>query len=205
MAAPLDEGYIKFQLYWKERAVEFPQEIAALMEARDEMHTRGLIGVYDNGIGFGNISIRHPQERNQFIISGSATGGHFPCSSSHFAIVDQYNISSNQVWCTGPAKASSESMTHAVIYELDASIQAVIHVHHFALWKSLLNQVPTTDESVPYGTPEMASAVQELYRRGGLQETQLLAMAGHEEGLIAYGTTLREASTILIDHLKAIN
>jgi L-ribulose-5-phosphate 4-epimerase len=52
----MDEGYIKFQAQWQ-RASSLPIEsLQDLIQQRDNLHRLGLIGVYENGIGYGNIS-----------------------------------------------------------------------------------------------------------------------------------------------------
>ena len=68
-----------------------------------------------------------------------------------------------------------------------------------ALWQQLLNQIPTTRATVPYGTPEMATETQRLFQETDLPRTQIFAMAGHEEGIVAFGATLQIAYRTLIN------
>ena len=105
------------------------------------MHEKGLIGMYPDGIGFGNISIRCNE--NTFLISGTATGGIIDLDNSHYALVTDYNLTTNSLTCKGSINASSESLTHALIYESSPSTNAVIHIHNLALWKKLMHEVPT--------------------------------------------------------------
>jgi L-ribulose-5-phosphate 4-epimerase len=52
----------------------------------------GLIGAYNNGIGFGNISQRLAPSNGLFVVSGTQTG-HLPqLNAQHYAIVTQYSI-----------------------------------------------------------------------------------------------------------------
>ena len=83
-------------------------------------------------------------------------------------------------------------MTHQMIYQLSNEIKVVVHVHHQELWDKYKHKLPTTGEDVPYGTPEMANEIKRLYTEENLQETKCLAMAGHEEGLIAFGKNFEE-------------
>jgi len=62
-------------------------------------------------------------------------------------------------------------------------------------------RVPTTDPSVAYGTPEMALAVQDLYRSTSLSEVRILAMGGHEDGVMVFGHTAEEAGQVLFTYL----
>jgi ribulose-5-phosphate 4-epimerase/fuculose-1-phosphate aldolase len=85
-------------------------------------------------------------------------------------------------------------MTHAAIYALGNAIGAVVHVHSAELWQRYLGKLPTTDADVPYGTPDMARELDRLYRLEGFKEAGVAVLAGHDEGLISFGTTLEEAT-----------
>jgi ribulose-5-phosphate 4-epimerase/fuculose-1-phosphate aldolase len=98
-------------------------------------------------------------------------------------------------------QASSEALTHAAIYELDAGIRAIAHVHSGELWDRLLDRIPTTSPDVPYGTPEMAREFRRLYRESGFAETGVAVMAGHAEGLVAVAGDIHEATRRLLDLL----
>jgi ribulose-5-phosphate 4-epimerase/fuculose-1-phosphate aldolase len=200
----IDEGYIKFELYWEQKANDFKFDISKLMHWRDHMHKLHLIGNYpDLGIGFGNIS-QKLGSTGAFVISGTQTGDVFPIKEEHFTTVTKYDLEANSVWCKGPIKASSESMTHAAIYEYNNAIRAVIHVHHLNLWKELLNKVPTSQKNVPYGTPEMAMEIHRLFKEEQLSKKQIMAMAGHDEGIITFGETLEEAAEVLMKYYNSI-
>ena len=133
--------------------------IASLIACRNRLFQAALIG-YDakHDVGYGNVSLRRNESR--FYVSGTQTG-HLPeLDESHFCEVIGHDVEQNAVTCEGPVQASSESMTHAVIYQTDPSVQAIIHVHHHGLWEGLKGVTPTTGEDVPYGTPEMAREVE---------------------------------------------
>lgn len=192
-----DEGYIKYQCHWTQTKPLAIEAYGELLSYRDRAYALGLIGVYPDGVGFGNISCRCPQNPEHFIISGTQTG-HIPkLSIGYYARVTNVNLAQNTVTCEGPVKASSESLTHGAIYQLAPSVQGIIHVHHGALWKGLLNQVPTTSPNVPYGTPEMAMEMERLMRESRLLEDKILVMAGHEDGVVTFGNSLQEAYKIL--------
>ncbi len=195
MAAQLlhDDGVIKFESEW-ERCVAFSDPILDdLIDCRQALYTAGLIGEYEDGIAYGNISVRIPGTR-QFYISGSQTGGIDQFNKSHIALVVSTDIDRNTLFSRGPVQASSESMSHAVLYEHCDAIQAVVHIHNRAIWSRLKGQVPTTPIHVEYGTPEMANAMIDTIRQGNADCEGVLVMAGHEDGVISYGKTLSEAS-----------
>lgn len=197
----IDEGYIKYQCHWfKDEPISL-ETLKELNQWRDQCYQLGLIGQYKNGIGFGNLSIRHLNPK-QFIISGTQTGGLAHLTEEHYTIVTDYNWRENWLTCRGPIKASSEALTHAAIYEANPNIQGVIHIHHQELWNKLLNKVPTTDVKIAYGTPAMAQEIIRLCQQKDLQQQKILAMAGHEEGIITFGETLTQAGNILLSFVK---
>jgi len=198
MQNPTDEGYLKFRAVWTPAPPLPETAITELNHWRSEMFDRRLIGAYENGIGFGNISQRlNPQ--GQFIISGTATGGIQRLTGAHYAVVRQADLEGNTLHCEGPVIASSESMSHAVIYRECPEINGVIHIHHLKLWQSLLHRVPTTPLSVTYGTPEMANAIITLLKETALPSLRILVMEGHEEGIFAFGKTLEDAAAVILE------
>src|SRR4051812_30949700 len=138
-----------------------------------------MIGVEPNGIGFGNVSIR-AERANQFYITGSGTGGLERLSPEHYSLVVDYDFARNWLRCNGRVVASSESLTHAAIYEADRDIAAVFHVHSAVLWKRWRGVLPTTNADVEYGTPAMAAEVRRLFAESDVRQKQIFVMAGHE-------------------------
>jgi ribulose-5-phosphate 4-epimerase/fuculose-1-phosphate aldolase len=197
-----DEGVIKFNCEWTRSTPLDKAWIRDINFCRDKLYALGLIGVNDEGIGYGNISIR--LQGNEFIISGSGTGKLRKLTEDHYAHVTGYDVERNKIWSTGPILASSESLTHAMIYELASDVTAVIHVHHVGLWQKLLDTLPATGANIPYGTPEMASEIKRLFTEQNLSRNRIFAMAGHSDGIICFGDSLPEAAELILkefDHL----
>jgi ribulose-5-phosphate 4-epimerase/fuculose-1-phosphate aldolase len=160
-----------------------------------------LIGVDSNGVGFGNLSIRDGRTNN-FYVTGSATGGIPELALADCARVVAYDFKKNWLRCEGSAIASSESLTHAAVYESDAKAGAVIHCHDSKLWTALLNQAPTSSKAVEYGTPEMAYEILRLFNLTDVKSRKILVMAGHEGGIVAFGRDLEEAFAVLMRERK---
>ncbi len=133
-----------------------------------------------------------------FLITGTATGGIPAIGPEHITEVIAYDIASNRLRCRGPVQASSESLSHAAVYECDPMIVAVIHVHHLVLWEQLRGIIPTTDPAAEAGTPQMARAIMELLNDPAARDRGLFVMGGHREGLMAFGKTLDEAGETII-------
>ncbi len=197
----MDEGYIKFQCDWQRTPPLDPQLIREINTYRQQLYRKGLIGVYPNGIGFGNISQR--LQGDQFIISGSATGQLEVLNENHYTLVTQIDIDRNWVECQGPIIASSESMSHATVYQAAPNTKVVIHVHHLELWERLKDNLPTTREEAAYGTPEMAYEILRLFEETDASEKQLFVMAGHKEGIIAFGERFESAMQVLFSFFSA--
>lgn len=180
-------------------AIELPQfpGFADLNGYRCRLFALGLIGIDANGIGFGNVSIRSDGTM-QFYITGSGTGKIPHLTPSHYAKVIDYDFEKNWVRSEGSTIASSESLTHAAVYESDPTAMAVIHCHDMKLWAALQNKVPTTPKEVEYGTPQMAYVVQHLFDTTDVREKTIFVMAGHEGGLVAFGKDLEQAFGVLM-------
>jgi len=192
----IDDGVIKFNCNWEKTplTVAVPSSLKAW---RDKMHQLKFIGEYEEvKIGYGNISVK---TELGFLVSGTQTGNVYPISDNDFTLVTTYNIDSNEVLCKGLIKASSESLTHAAVYEADQSINAIIHIHNKALWDKLKDKMPTTNKEVPYGTPQMALEIKRLFNETNVLTQKVIVMAGHEEGIIAFGNNLEEAGEIVLN------
>lgn len=198
--AMYDEGVIKFVCDWQPSepltTLGLADQLAELILWRDRIFAAGLIGIYPNGIGYGNISLRLDQ--NTFLISGTQTGHLSHTQPHHYTLVDNWDIAQNTLHCVGPLQASSESLTHAALYVLDPTVRAIVHGHNAQLWQQYRDVLPTTRASVPYGTPAMAAEMGRLFREESLAERKSLVMAGHEDGLLAFGPTLEAAAQGLL-------
>jgi L-ribulose-5-phosphate 4-epimerase len=178
--------------------------LAELNAYRRKLLDLGLIGVDATGVGFGNLSVRDGATKN-FYITGSATGGIQELTLTHCAKVVAWDFERNQVQYEGSVMPSSESLTHAAIYESDATAGAVVHCHCSRLWAAVLNEAPTTSKAVQYGTPEMASEMTQLFTRTNMQIRKLVVMAGHEGGILTFGKDLEEAFAALMHEREKKN
>lgn len=196
------EGYIKFHCDWVKTGALPEENLKALIHWRDVLFNHGFIGAYPNGIGFGNISRRH--RGDQFVISGSGTGIYEKILPEHFSVVTDFDIELNYLKCEGPVRASSESMTHGVIYREDAGVNGIIHIHHREFWEKLQGVVPATSKDAAYGTPEMAREIIRVFRETTLKNTKILVMEGHEEGILSFGGDLDEAAEVLFHFARKL-
>ena len=140
----------------------------------------------------------------QFWISGSQTGHLRRLEPAAISLVTDLKPTENTLWAQGETEPSSESMTHGVLFQLDPKVQAVIHVHSPEIWsKRILLGLPSTHESIPYGTPAMANAVQELGTKLLRSSSSILfCMDGHEDGVVVAGSSLKECTTLILETLS---
>ena len=200
------EGYFKFTPFFSGTAEFAPDLLAGLNRCRQQLVELRLVGMYTEGelkgVGYGNVSARTP---DGFVITATRTGA-LPClGPEHFTEIFAVDVERNTVGfraVAASATPSSECMTHAMFYQADARVGAVLHIHHRAFWQRLLDRVPTTAPDVAYGTPAMAREILRLYRDTDLPDRKLAAMAGHEEGVIAFGRDLDEALAVLLDAFR---
>lgn len=196
------ESYIKFQCNLVVTKLnEFPlfTELNAL---RRLLLEQNFIGVNSSdGTGFGNLSVRCGNT-NQFIITGTATGGIKELKLEHYVKVIAYDFAQNSLTCEGEIKASSESLSHAAIYESDASVKVVAHIHSLELWQKLLNKAPTTPEEYAYGTPELAYAIKKLFVDKEVAKQKVIVLGGHKDGIMLFANSIQKidycAQTILL-------
>ena len=122
----------------------------------------------------------------------------------HPTVVDRFNIETNQLSAYGLTKPSSESMTHGVCFQTVDDVGAVVHVHSPDIWHAIdrLN-LPFTDQTIPYGTPEMAQAVNKLLLANHHHShSTIFGMKGHEDGIVVVGKNLKSCTSSLLDCLN---
>lgn len=215
MSGGAREGVIKFQvehehadLPWHEHA----PVLAALAAWREVLRRLDILGQarhrYD-GLGFGNLSARLPARtrasgQRRFVVTGTQSSGSSQLEPSELCIVERYDLKMQRAWSRGPCLPSSEALTHAALYEADAELGFVFHVHAPAIWHAApALGLPETAAEVEYGTPAMAREVRRLYHRGAGRRKQVIVMRGHEDGVIAFGHTAEETGLALVNTLAA--
>lgn len=187
----IDDGYIKYRSQRTEGSIPDHADWEQLNRCRTELVDLKLIGMYPGGIGYGNVSLR--VKNDQFIISGTATGGIRELSKEHYAWVESFDLAENSVCSIGQINASSESMSHGAVYRALPAVNAVIHIHSRCLFDRMRREhYPETDQNIPFGTPELAIAIRSLVLSLAAN-SGIFVTAGHDEGIIAYGESIASA------------
>lgn len=189
------DGYIKFHCIhttaeWNSSQLPVTPDLLAQFQEVDTFRTKvfdqGFIGIYENGIGFGNLSFRHG---NNFIITASATGGARELGITGYTLVNGVDIAQNTVRSLGPLPASSETMSHASVYQNSPQANYVLHIHNIVLFNFLKERnALSTPENIAYGTPKMAEEIGAIVRQNPAEAA--IVMRGHEEGILIYGLSI---------------
>jgi len=202
------EGVVQFNLKFLPADPLPAARLRSLNAWRQIFYRLGLIGQDPHrygGLGYGNISVRlEPGNAASFIISGTQTGGLSRLFPEHYPIVKTFDPATNRVVAEGVVRPSSESLTHGSLYRLDREIGAVIHAHSPDIWTQADTiGIPATRRNVRYGTPEMAEEVCRLFQSTSVGELKIFAMGGHEDGIVAFGSSMEQAGLTLVRYLAA--
>lgn len=198
----IDDGIIKYdRSNFSQCSPLDESEYLLLEEWRRQLYQMELIGEYAQAnVGYGNMSgildynSFHSSLNPQFIITGTQTGKYSTLNGSHYTRVLDYSINTLKIHMMGVIEASSEALTHAAIYEANSNIKAVFHIHSKEIWEKMIaDKSDFTDQSIPYGTLEMARATQECIKG---KDFGVFCMHGHEDGIVIYGRSLNEAGEL---------
>ena len=144
-SAQAADGVTQFHLQFQRVAPPAAWQLTELRHWRNRCVEAGIVGQdalrYD-GIGFGNLSARHPHRSGAFIITGTQTGARADLGAHDFAVVTYVDIANNTVRAHGGTAPSSEAMTHAVLYQADAQTP-VDRPHCFAYFITIHNDSDT--------------------------------------------------------------
>jgi len=194
------DGVIKYSIEHQRQGTPLFSGYEQLEALRTRLFTLGLIGEKD-GIGYGNLSMRHEGSKS-FFITATQTGRKQTLSREYYTYISDYDFNTFKIISQGTHKPSSEALSHAMIYAIDDRITTVIHIHSLALWKFMKakNNLFTTAE---YGTADMAEEISGLYDNLDPMTNNAFVMKGHEEGIITFGKSVEEAELALYSIMQA--
>ncbi len=196
------DGVIKYNFDFQKSEPLDKSQFSDIEATRKRLYALGLIGVYADGIGYGNISKR--VNPTSFIITGTQTGYLKSLKAEHYAFVEAYDDKEFYLKSSGAIKPSSEALTHGTIYNLSDEVGAVIHIHSKVVWDFMLknNYLKTAD--VEYGTVAMIDEVNRIFSTIDPLSNAKFVMLGHEEGVMSFGRDLAEAELVLYEILGSI-
>ena len=186
----IDDGYIKFSYNLIEGEQLNLKDIDDINYYRNLLFEKNFIGM-KNGIGFGNISKRC--DDSSFIITGTKTGGINNLKYSDYVKVVVWDFKKNHIKAIGKTAPSSESLTHAIFYDLNKSINVVVHIHNSILWEKYKYILPTSSEKAEFGTIDLVDEINFLYLHSDLKEKRILITAGHKDGIFIFADSFEKA------------
>ncbi len=195
------DGVIKYNIEFTPSTPLKTAQFEAIERLRKRLFSLKLIGV-ENGIGYGNISQKI--DKHSFIITGTQTGHLKDLNANHYSLIEEYNDKEFYLKSSGAIKPSSEALTHGTIYNLDENIKAVIHIHSKSIWRFMLESsryLRTKD--VEYGSIEMIEEVNRIFSTTPPLDNPKFVMTGHEDGVIIFGESLKEAELNLFNILSS--
>ena len=203
---PAAEGAIRFAYDLKPPATQVAGDdmLLQIRAWREILIRLGGVGQTPEryqGLGFGNLSARDPEQQEEFVITASQTGGVRHLTDEDLTRVVGCNLDRFWVDAEGEQPPSSETLTHAMLYAADARIEWVFHCHLPELWQAAVQlALPTTALDVDYGSPEMVIAVAELLASHHSRPL-VFATLGHQDGIFACGATARDTGGLLVSYL----
>ena len=193
------DGVIKYSIEHTTKNAPAFNDYETLEALRSRLFTLGLIGVQD-GIGYGNISVRE-KDKNSFFITATQTGELSSLTDEYYTYINGYDFSKFQVISQGKHQPSSEALSHAMIYQINPEINSVIHIHSKALWE-FMKENNTLFTTAEYGTVAMVEEIASLYKNRNPFDESVFVMRGHEDGIIAFGKSVKEAELRLYNILQ---
>jgi len=189
------DGVIKYTFDFQASNALNESKFSKIESVRERLFALNLIGVTDDGIGFGNVSQR--LEKDSFVITGTQTGHLAQLKGEHYSLIEAYNDKEFYLKSSGAIKPSSEALTHGTIYNLSSKIGGVIHIHSKEMWSFMLKNDYLKTKDVEYGTEEMIDEVNRIFSTKNPLDNPKFAMAGHEDGVMVFGETLLKAELSL--------
>lgn len=188
-----DEGVVKYRCSHSLQSLNIlPKELGDFFEVRSQLFDQHWIGETQEGIGFGNLSIR--LSPHKFLITGTQTSQLPAITSEHLSIVSSWSIEDNSVSSYGQTEPSSEAITHGTLYDCYPDYSAIVHIHHNAFWSYVLDHYPRVIS--PYGTALLAQEI--LNKRQSLAKSQVFAMESHQDGVFVFSNSLYDCLNILL-------
>lgn len=204
----MTEAVIQFQCNLRPPGDEAAHAAAArtLGTLLEQARALGIVGRdpgrnprYD-GLAFGNVSTGTGAEAG-FWVSATQTADLAVLEPDMAVRVEAWSIDANRVDARGRRMPSSETLSHAAIFEARGSRPTtVVHGHAPRLW-ALADalELPVTDPAAANGTIAIARAVRAL----AIDEAGLIVMGGHRDGVLAYADSGPRAIAAIRDALEA--
>lgn len=200
------EGTIRFAygLEPPDGAIADTATLHALRGWRAVFKRLGLLGQDPErygGLGFGNLSSRDRARSGAFLVTASQTAAAPELTDDDLVHVTHSDPARFWVDAKGHQPPSSETLTHAMIYQADPAIGWVFHAHSPDIWQRAGElSLPATPADVAYGSAAMAAAVAEVLAGHHVRPITFVTL-GHQDGVFACGAGVEETGGALLSVL----
>ncbi len=188
---------IKFKCELIKGEIQNTSIINDLNSIRRFLLNKKLFGLSEDGISYGNVSMlcselwQNYSNKPKFIITTSGNSGIETFTISDYCAVVDYDFEQNFVKCIGRRNASSESLTHASVYNAVDKAKIVVHFHNRQIWEALIYRVPTTERRYEYGTVKLALDLIQIIK-SSQWKNDVIILGGHPDGVILWGETIMD-------------
>ncbi|MDX9719301.1 MAG: class II aldolase/adducin family protein [Myxococcota bacterium] len=210
----MQEGVIKFRLEhqqsnWYREVPEYAIELIAWRQLLKQLGLLGQTPSRYNGLAFGNVSTRVPpfsssRAQRAFVITASNTSGEDTLEPSELVLIKHFDTAKHMACAVGLRAPSSETLSHAALYQLGAHLRWVFHIHSPLLWEAATQgriRLPTSSPDAAYGDAALVQEIGRLWRQSALSEKGIMAMGGHRDGLLLFGRSAGELGKNLLEHM----
>jgi hypothetical protein len=164
-----------------------PFPLEGLLSAADRRHVSRLFGI--GGMSYGNLSARAARGPGFWMTASGINKGQLGEAGRDILLVCGYDLDRRSVVLRvspliQPRHASVDAIEHALIYEQNPEVGAIVHVH------SWIDGVPVTQINYPCGTYELGCAVAELIRQVPDPTRAIVGLKNH--GLTITGPNLAD-------------
>jgi hypothetical protein len=162
-----------------------PFPLEDLVPPDDLRHIKLLYGI--GGLSYGNLSARAADRAGFWMSASGVDKSNLVVVGRDILLVRGYDRKRGVIQISippelRPRRASVDAIEHALIYEENPGVGAIVHVH---AW---MDGVPSTRINYPCGTWELARAVSDLVRQAPDPTRAVVGLANH--GLTITGPNL---------------
>jgi ribulose-5-phosphate 4-epimerase/fuculose-1-phosphate aldolase len=162
-----------------------PFPLEELVSERELRHIKLLYGI--GGLSYGNISARAPSGEGFWMSASGVDKSTLVEIGRDILLVRGYDLDRRLIKVSvppgiAPRRASVDAIEHALIYEENPGVGAIVHIH---AW---IDGAPATQINYPCGTYELARAVSLLVRQAPDPTRAIVGLRNH--GLTITGTSL---------------
>jgi ribulose-5-phosphate 4-epimerase/fuculose-1-phosphate aldolase len=197
------QGYVgvKFNMERVKNKAPKDSRIELLATWCQEFDRRGLAPPYDGG-SYENLSLRVKMGHPEFIITASKSRLSDSDTPEKFCLVYDVNFAEKKVYFSAvkPREPSSESMVHALIYNMRPEVQYVFHGHCMEITRLCIKsrdqaeklKISVTEHEKPYGTLELVDEVRKVLKDN--KHTNFIEMLNH--GFLSFDETMDLAALL---------